>query len=142
MRSRKKVVKNIWMKIKNNFVLYEVKICFVAMHCKILCFWSLWPLYWEFVMKIYPWKLKNNRFLFNLQVCNEITDLFELSVQLDTKWNILPLCTFSQQWITWTRCTISLYELVHSCIMGTGTDNTLGRVLNAPSLVYYQCQFP
>ena len=30
------------------------------------------------------------------------------------------------------RCTISLNELVHSCIMGTGTDNTLGRVLNAP----------
>ena len=42
--------------------------------------------------------------------------MLELSIQLDTKGNTLPLCT------------ISLYELVHSCIMGTGTDNTRGRV--------------
>ena len=35
-----------------------------------------------------------------------------------------------------------LYELVHECIMGTGTDNTRGRVRLAPSRVYYQCRFP
>ena len=34
-----------------------------------------------------------------------------------------------------------LNELVHECIMGTGTDNTRGRVRLAPSRVYYQSEF-
>ena len=34
---------------------------------------------------------------------------------------------FSQQWIMGARCTISLNELVHECIMGTGPDNKRGR---------------
>ena len=35
-----------------------------------------------------------------------------------------------------------LNELVHECIMGTGPDNTRGRVRLAPSRVYYQGRFP
>ena len=41
-----------------------------------------------------------------------------------------------------TKIFLVLYELVHECIMGTGTDNTRGRVRLAPSRVYYQCRFP
>ena len=34
-----------------------------------------------------------------------------------------------------------LYELVHECIMGTGTNNNKGRVRLSPSRVYYHPNF-
>ena len=43
---------------KLKIIMYCIKwICFIAMHCKTS---SLRLLYWVCVMKIYPWKLKNN----------------------------------------------------------------------------------
>ena len=78
------------MKIKNNFVLHEVNLlcCNALQNIKFQTFVAT-------VLRMcnenIPIKLKNNRFLFYLQY---MTDMLELSIQLDTKGNRNTQCLF------------------------------------------------
>ena len=78
------------MKIKNNFVLHEVNLlcCNALQNIKFQTFVAT-------VLRMcnenIPMKLKNNRFLFYLQY---MTDMLELSIQLDTKGNRNTQCLF------------------------------------------------